>query len=693
MKTSALPATAAKVTGVAVGVAATALIPATGAIPATLPLAAQSPEVVVGPNLRVGPGQFNEPWIAASPDNPDFLIAVTQTGGLSFPDPSMALTLSTRSNAAFLSRDGGVSWEPVALPGDEPGAFDPMVVPGPDGRMWILYCYVGANTMGGLLPDQPVRSDGTIMVWSTDDEGVTWVGPARLRSPVPPDHARIAADWSDGPNRGRLYVVWNDVRDSFIRDDFQLFLHTLDDGGAAVSEPKLLATIPGGKLVATEPVVLSDGTLLVTFYQYFFPLTDAKNAEMPFFTMRSDDGGETFTEPEVAFRIGNHSWPYAQTEMTSAFTLPIVAWDRTGGRYADNIYVVWDQVSGGDAASGDDAASGRDAASAGGAASAATSDIWFRRSTDGGHGWSDAMRLNDNDAPAPGAPLDDRMIPVVEVNRDGVVGVAWYDRRRDDTRRCWELFFTSSSDGGETFAENVPVASAPSCPPPTHAPVVRVHNVAADPDVKELTAEEIEKMDLVQRMTVVMAEQSRAAREQYFGDPGHASLEVSFDNARGNQPGHYLGLAGDANGAFHPLWISRRNGIDELFTTSVEVTANGVSAPAAPAVEEADITGHLLVVTGPVVYDAASGTATVDVQLRNVSDRVAHGPVRLRAEGGEDREWSFEGRMGSHDRLPPGGLSEPVKVELTTGTGTDARLDFRIIGRVAGDAAPDHGRP
>ena len=61
------------------------------------------------------------------------------------------------------------------------------------------------------------------------------------------------------------------------------------------------------------------------------------------------------------------------------------------------------------------------------------------------------------------------------------------------------------------------------------------------------------------------------------------ALEVSFDNARGNQPGPYLGLAGDANGAFHPLWISRRERIDELFTTTVEVSADGMPAPAAPA--------------------------------------------------------------------------------------------------------------
>ena len=622
--------------------------------PPTGHLTAQTPEVIVGPNLRVAPGGFNEPWIAASPDNPDFLIAVTQTGGWSFPSTS-AQGLATRTNAAFTSRDGGVSWERITLPGDETGAFDPMVVPGPDGRMWILYTYIGAN-IGALTPDQPQRIFGTIKVWSTDDEGATWTGPAELRSPVPPDHPRIAADWSAGPHRGRLYVVWNDVRDSFIRGDFQLFLHTLDDGGETVSEPKLLSTIPDGKLVATEPVVLSDGTLLVTFYQYFFPLTDAKNAEMPFFTMRSGDGGETFTEPGVAFRIGHHSWPYAQTEMSSAFTLPIVAWDRSGGTHGDNIYVVWDQVSGG------------------------TSDIWLRHSTDGGRRWSEPLRINDNDAPAPGSPLDDRMIPVVEVNRDGVVGVAWYDRRRDDTRRCWELFFTSSSDGGETFGANVTVATAPSCPPPTHAPVARVHNLAADPDIENVSDEELAKMDLLQRMTTQMAQQGREARARFFGDTDHASLEVTFDNARGNQPGHYLGLGADANGVFHPLWISRRNAVDELFTTTVEVAAG---APEAPEGGETDITPHLLVVTGPVAYDAASGKATLDVQLRNVSDGVVHGPVLLRAVGDVGREWSFTGKMGSHDRLPPGGLSEPVKVEIETGAGVDARLDFRIFGRVA----------
>ena len=348
----------------------TALAALAVVLAAVAPVAAQSPEVVVGPNLRVGPGQYNEPWIAASPENPDFLIAVTQTGGMSFRDPTATAGLSTRSNAAFLSRNGGVSWEPVTLPGGETGSFDPMVVPGPDGRMWILYCYVGANTMGGLLPDQPVRRDGTIMVWSTDDEGATWVGPARLRSPVPPDHARIAADWSDGPHRGRLYVVWNDVRDSFIRDDFQLFLHTLDDGGkdgeraeASLDHRGAANSSPPSR--SSSPTV----TLLVTFYQYFFPLSDEKNSQMPFFTMRSEDGGDTFTD--AGGRLpGRQSLLALRPDRDDQ---RLHAADRGLGPHGGTTTATTSTSSGTRSADG-------------------TSNIWFRRSTDGGRSWSDAMQ-------------------------------------------------------------------------------------------------------------------------------------------------------------------------------------------------------------------------------------------------------------------------------------------------------------
>jgi len=40
------------------------------------------------------------------------------------------------------------------------------------------------------------------------------------------------------------------------------------------------------------------------------------------------------------------------------------------------------------------------------------------------------------------------------------------------------------------------------------------------------------------------------------------------------QPGHTAGLAADANGIFHPLWIDGRTGINQVFTADVTVTGN-----------------------------------------------------------------------------------------------------------------------
>lgn len=184
-------------------------------------------------------------------------------------------------------------------------------------------------------------------------------------------------------------------------------------------------------------------------------------------------------------------------------------------------------------------------------------------------------------------------------------------------------------------------------PAPGPRPAVCLDNLAADPSGEEVADEEIAKMDRVQRMTIQMARQGCEAKARYLDDLDDGRIELTFDDARGGQPGHYLGLAADANGVFHPLWIRRRNGLDELFSTAIDVAAP--AAPPASGGEPADITAHVL-----VAYDPADG-----------------------------REWSFEGRLGSRDRLPPRGASKPVKIELQVRSGVGTPLDFRIFGRIA----------
>jgi hypothetical protein len=96
-------------------------------------------------------------------------------------------------------------------------------------------------------------------------------------------------------------------------------------------------------------------------------------------------------------------------------------------------------------------------------------NIWFMRSSDGGETWSKRTRLNDDgDDREPGY---DQLFPGIDVAPGGRIDVAWYDFRTDaiynpagtgkadrSEETCWDVFFTSSSDGGASWSRNVRVS-------------------------------------------------------------------------------------------------------------------------------------------------------------------------------------------------------------------------------------------
>jgi hypothetical protein len=96
-------------------------------------------------------------------------------------------------------------------------------------------------------------------------------------------------------------------------------------------------------------------------------------------------------------------------------------------------------------------------------ADTATSEtnVWLKWSGDGGETWSDRIRLNDDDTER------DQYFPGVSVAPNGRVDVAWYDFRSDalfqpegtfQTELWWDVYHTSSSDGGRTWTPNVRVS-------------------------------------------------------------------------------------------------------------------------------------------------------------------------------------------------------------------------------------------
>lgn len=618
----------------------------------SLPAIAQ--RVAVSPNVRMSTAANNEAWLAVSLADPNFLLAVAQNG---------EATAGSRDVTTLLSHDGGRQWKPVNLPGYTQGAFDPMVVAGADGRLYLLQGIIGGNFGAQIGAD--ARVTPTIRVWSTTD-GFSWEGPTNLKAPVPPDHPRMVVDQSRGKYRGRLYIAWNDVADQFLKDRYEVFLHYSDDHGKTFAEPIRIDEREGGKLVATEPVVLSDGTLLVTYYQYWNPLADPRNDRLPFFIRRSSDGGATFLPPEKIFDFGPHVWRERMGEFNRAFSLPVVMSDTSSrSPHRDNIYVVWDDVSSG------------------------KSDIWLARSADKGRTWSKPVRVNDNLSNSPLGVADFRMTPTVAVAPDGTVGITWYDRRNDPTRRCWQVFFATSTNGGAAFGTNLPISTAPSCPPPGQGPNVLVHNRAPYTDLNRAPDSLTARLALTGRLASLAQDAVRAARAEANRGLENNRFTVTFDPSRNGWPGHYSGLVADRDGVFHALWLDRRGGTQQMYTARITL---GGSLPDRTGLVQEDITERVEVVAGAPVYDAAKATVRVPIQVRNVSNAPVYGPIMLRIVGAgvgvlAGDSVSAEIRLpglGTDNMLPPLETSEPViiTVKAVEATGLDASFDFRIVGMV-----------
>src|SRR5215469_11154087 len=88
--------------------------------------------------------------------------------------------------------------------------------------------------------------------------------------------------------------------------------------------------------------------------------------------------------------------------------------------------------------------------------------ILLHRSTDGGRTWVVPVSVFESSG------SQQQRTPMIAVNRNGVVGVSWFeDRIQNDNSsnatHCVELLFSSSVNGGTSFLTPVKVTAAPSC--------------------------------------------------------------------------------------------------------------------------------------------------------------------------------------------------------------------------------------
>jgi hypothetical protein len=317
--------------------------------------------------------------------------------------------------------------------------------------------------------DTPVREPGwCLQVARSGDGGKSWEKPAEIQGIF--DGPFLAADCGTGKYQGRLYC------------STEAGVLVSADKGKSFGNARSLPVSPKYRFVTGWPVVLSDGTLVVVSEARLrkeAPKGQVGSPAPSYLSARSSsDGGESYADETLV----------AQSQMTGReVNLPMAAFDPGSKDRKDHVYTVWlDKTPGG------------------------RTCVLFARSTDKGRTFSAPVAVSEAGA---WRGEHDASLPCVAVNKDGVVGVSWYDTRDLGPKEVrWDVRFRASTDGGDTWT-----------------PSVRVTD---------------------------------------YSRPGGGRRKPGPWS-----PGHTAGLAAGADNVFHVLWIDARTGVEQAWIAAVEVGA------------------------------------------------------------------------------------------------------------------------
>ncbi len=158
---------------------------------------------------------------------------------------------------------------------------------------------------------------------------------------------------------------------------------------------------------------------------------------------KSTDCGVNFDPVvEVASTVASFDFPIPSMNTRRVFLYTAVASDLGNGTYGGSLYVAWTDAT---AATGSNPANNH-----------ARIQIAFSR--DGGTTWSAPTTPHEiNDA-----STVDRWHQWLAVGPDGTVHVVFYDTRRDPTRDSVDLFWSSSTDGAQTWSDPTRLTSEQS---------------------------------------------------------------------------------------------------------------------------------------------------------------------------------------------------------------------------------------
>ena len=584
---------ARRATGIVAACAAAAMLLAGAG-----PLPAQ--EIRVGPDRQVSAANPDrahyEVRIAAHPEDPEELLAASMV---------VSDTADRFDIRVYRSADGGETWRQTLDVDPEAGEGDPDLAFGPEGRAYLV-------EIGG----------GPEVLHRSPDGGRSWQEPTPANYG---DRPFLAVSGAGTEHPGRVHVHSADHTEPLDgqRGKSAISVFSVDSAGSEVVA-RTTRHVDGDRYVlgTGESATLSDGTLVLLYPErrdrseisYFEGSTapDPRKVRRPNARLKalvSRDGGESFGPARTVAK-----WYHRFGRGRSA-TIPALAADTSAGPFRDRLYAAWT-----------DFRSGR-------------SQILLSHSEDRGRSWSDPIVVNRGGGPA--------FRPTLAVNGEGVLGIAWHDRRESPSGLGYAVRFAASLDGGETVEPGVRVSDEP-------------FRYAWDAGL----------------LTIGM---------DGGGDGAHrADVSLHSFNEIG---GHTSGLAVDAAGRFHPLWVDNRTGVSQVWTAPVTVDGEAVRHGDRRLSHLRDLTSRTALRVEHTDYGGAPGVVTLEARLENTSGDTIRGPLYLRVID----LWSELGDAklaASRDGETGPGAVIPLSAAVPDGTlAPDQRSDpFEIRARIASPA-------
>lgn len=610
----------------------------------TVAARAQQP-IVVGRNVQVSKAhsdrEHSEVIIAAHPNDAKHLLAGAMVGNRKFGGMDVI---------TYVSFDGGMTWQPTLKVETEFGFNgDPAPAIGCDGSAYMLNGTI-IGTGNDLNHWQVHRSR---------DGGRTWLPPAELRWS---DRGYITVDCSNSKYRGRVYVI---AQGAMTATDKRPVTGTRvwvsRDSGATFSEWNFPPAAGRQATFQGPPVVLSDGTFLGPMVDRPADRSNSAGGDI-IRVIHSEDGGN---------RFDNGAYVVAELPVRS-IGFPKLAVDRSTGPFRDRVYALWE---------------------AGRSADSRRGMVWMAHSSDKGKTWSTPIVVSDADTSSTSLGV---YMGEVAVNRNGVVGVLWYERFDPSHPLDFRPRFAVSLDGGASFTASVPVSDAAFVHAAHKSVPIGITSFGGGSILTSLAGPIIQ-----------------------IG----AGVNRFFENG-----GDTAGLVADANGVFHSMWVDNRTGVAQMWTAPVRVNGvaarrgglaeSTVSAAAMPADSKAvlrdtterlgsleDVTAAVMMQVGDVHLDPATKTLSGTAYLLNTSEKPITGPLVTRVmsvdlagaevlnadnrQPGVGATWDFTASLRAN-RLAPGERTRGKRIEIRVPDATFQtpfpRLTARVFGNVDASA-------